>query len=95
MRKEAYEELNSRLPHIGKVMRKTAEGLDAEVQSVSVLKQLVKVIVFLDDGEKEVRGYRVDELKFRPNKPKNRIKDKHDKELKKLEAMEKKEGKSK
>ncbi len=91
---EAYEELNSRLPHIGSHV-KTAEGLDAEVQSVSVLKQLVKVIVFLDDGEKEVREYRADELKFRPNKPKNRIKDKHDKELKKLEAMEKKEGKSK
>ena len=91
---EAYEELNSRLPHIGSHV-KTAEGLDAEVQSVSVLKQLVKVIVFLDDGEKEVREYRVDELKFRPNKPKNRIKDKHDKELKKLEAMEKKEGRSK
>lgn len=91
---EAYEELNSRLPHIGSHV-KTAEGLDVEVQSVSVLKQLVKVIVFLDDGEKEVREYRVDELKFRPNKPKNRIKDKHDKELKKLEAMEKKEGKSK
>ena len=91
---EAYEELNSRLPHIGSHV-KTAEGLDAEVQSVSVLKQLVKGIVFLDDGEKEVREYRVDELKFRPNKPKNRIKDKHDKELKKLEAMEKKEGKSK
>lgn len=91
---EAYEELNSRLPHIGSHV-KTAEGLDAEVQSVSVLKQLVKVIVFLDDGEKEVREYRVDELKFRPNKPKNRIKEKHDKELKKLEAMEKKEGKSK
>lgn len=91
---EAYEELNSRLPHIGSHV-KTAEGLDAEVQSVSVLKQLVKVIVFLDDGEKEVREYRVDELEFRPNKPKNRIKDKHDKELKKLEAMEKKEGKSK
>ena len=91
---EAYEELNSRLPHIGSHV-KTAEGLDAEVQSVSVLKQLVKVIVFLDDGEKEVREYRVDELKFGPNKPKNRIKDKHDKELKKLEAMEKKEGKSK
>lgn len=91
---EAYEELNSRLPHIGSHV-KTTEGLDAEVQTVSVLKQLVKVIVSLDDGEKEVREYRVDELKFRPNKSKNRIKDKHDKELKKLEAMEKKEGKSK
>ena len=37
----------------------------------------------------------MDELKFRPNKGKNKGKDKHEKELKKLEAMEKKEGKSK
>lgn len=70
---EAYEELNSRLPHIGSHV-KTAEGLDAEVQSVSVLKQLVKVIVFLDDGEKEVREYRVDELKFRQISRKTELK---------------------
>mgnify|MGYP000809174646 CR=1 FL=1 len=42
---EAYEELNSRLPHIGSHV-KTAEGLDAEVQSVSVLKQLVKAVSY-------------------------------------------------
>lgn len=91
---EAYEELNSRLPNIGSQV-KTPEGLNGEVQSVSVLKQRVKVIVSLDDDEKEVRDYAVDELKFRPNKGKNKGKDKHEKELKKLEAMEKKEGKSK
>lgn len=91
---EAYEELNSNLPNVGSQV-KTPEGLKGEVQSVSVLKQRVKVVVFLDDDEKEVRDYAVDELKFRPNRPKNKNRDKHDRELKKLEAMEKKEGKSK
>ncbi len=91
---EAYEELNSHLPNVGSHV-KTKDGLSGEVQSVSVLKQRVKVIVSLDNDEKEVRDYAVDELKFRPNRGKSKGKDKHDKELKKLEAMEKKEGKSK
>ncbi len=91
---EAYEELNSRLPNVGSQV-KTPEGLQGEVQSVSVLKQRVRVIVSLEDDEKEVRDYAVDELKFRPGRGKNKGKDKHEKELKKLEAMEKKEGKSK
>lgn len=91
---EAYEELNSHLPNVGSRV-KTLDGLSGEVQSVSVLKQRVKVIVFLDNDEKEVREYAVSELKFKTNKARNKGKDKHDKELKKLEAMEKKEGKSK
>ena len=64
-----------------------------EVHSVSVLRQLVKVIVITKD-EKEIREYRVDQLKFKPR----RRKDKGsvaDAELKALEALEKKEGKSK
>lgn len=91
---EAYEELNSHLPNVGSRV-KTLDGLSGEVQSVSVLKQRVKVIVFLDNDEKEVREYAVSDLKFKANKARNKGKDKHDKELKKLEAMEKKEGKSK
>lgn len=91
---EAYEELNSHLPNVGSRV-KTLDGLSGEVQSVSVLKQRVKVIVFLDNDEKEVREYAVSDLKFKTNKARNKGKDKHDKELKKLEAMEKKEGKSK
>jgi len=91
---EAYEELNSRLPNVGSKV-KTPEGLSGEVQSVSVLKQRVKVIVSLENDEKEVRDYAVDELKFRTGGPKNRIQNKHEKELKKLEAMERQEGKSK
>lgn len=91
---EAYEELNSHLPNVGSRV-KTLDGLSGEVQSVSVLKQRVKVIVFLANDEKEVREYAVSDLKFKTNKARNKGKDKHDKELKKLEAMEKKEGKSK
>lgn len=91
---EAYEELNSHLPNVGSRV-KTLDGLSGEVQSVSVLKQRVKVVVFLDNDEKEVREYAVSDLKFKTNKARNKGKDKHDKELKKLEAMERKEGKSK
>lgn len=91
---EAYEELNSHLPNVGSRV-KTPEGLTGEVQSVSVLKQRVKVIVTMDNDEKEVRDYGVDELKFRAGGPKARIQGKHEKELKQLEAMEKREGKSK
>ena len=54
---ETYEELNSRLPEIGDIVT-TAEGLKGEVQSVSVLRQLVKVVVNLDNDEKEIREYK-------------------------------------
>lgn len=64
---ETYEELNSRLPAIGDTVT-TNEGLKGEVQSVSVLRQLVKVVVTLENDEKEIREYKVDELKFRPRK---------------------------
>lgn len=91
---EAYEELNSHLPNVGTRV-KTPEGLSGEVQSVSVLKQKVKVIVNLEDDEKEVREYTADELKFRRERRRDRHVAEADKELKELEAMEKKEGKSK
>lgn len=91
---EAYEELNSHLPNVGTRV-KTPEGLSGEVQSVSVLKQKVKVIVNLEDDEKEVREYTADELKFRRERRRDRHAAEADKELKELEAMEKKEGKSK
>lgn len=91
---EAYEELNSHLPNVGTRV-KTPEGLQGEVQSVSVLKQKVKVIVTLDNDEKEIREYLVSELKFKRGRRRNQNSDENDSELKELEAMEKKEGKSK
>ena len=90
---EAYEELNSHLPNVGSRV-KTPDGLSGEVQSVSVLKQKVKVVVTLDNDEKEVREYQADELKFKRERRRNHTSE-ADKELKALEAMEKKEGKSK
>lgn len=89
---ETYEELNSKLPNVGDYVT-TDEGLKGEVHSVSVLRQLVKVIVNIKD-EKEIREYKVEQLKFRPRrrKEKNHV---ADAELKELEALEKKEGKSK
>ena len=82
---ETYEMLNSQLPSVGdKVM--TPEGLQGTVQSLSVLRKLVKVVVDLDNDEKEIREYQAEELKFRPRKKKARV---SKEELKKLEDLEK------
>ncbi len=90
---ETYEELNGRLPNIGDYVT-TDDGLKGEVHSVSILRQLVKVIVTVNGDEKEIREYRVDQLRFRPKKKRERV-NINDAELKQLEALEKKEGKSK
>ena len=84
---ETYEELNSRLPAIGDYVT-TMDGLKGEVQSVSVLRQLVKVIVTMEDDEKEVREYKVSELKFKPKRKKNDVKLSKE-EMKELAALEK------
>ena len=89
---ETYEELNSRLPMVGDFVS-TADGLKGEVASVSVLRQLVKVIVQVND-EKEIREYKVDDLKFKRRHRKESLHI-NDEELKALELLEKKEGKSK
>ncbi len=91
---ETYEYLNSRLPNNGDTVT-TSDGFQGEVSSVNVLRQTVKVLIDVDD-EKELHEYPVNELKFKPRRKKERKKDaKQDKELEQLEAMEKKEGKSK
>ena len=96
---ETYEELNRRLPNVGDRVT-TDDSLKGEVHSVNVLRQLVKVLV--DDGEeKEIREYKVEQLKFRRRgrRDKEERGDKkqsaEDKALKELENLEKKEGKSK
>lgn len=93
---ETYEVLNSKLPNPGDYVV-TDDGLKGEVHSVNVLRQQVKVIVTVDRDEKEIREYKVEQLKFKPRKKKGKGKDKEasEGELKKLEALEKKEGKSK
>jgi hypothetical protein len=54
---------------------------------------MVKVIVTINNDEKEIRDYKVDQLKFRPKRRRERVN--MDAELKQLEALEKREGKSK
>lgn len=83
---ETYEELNRKLPVVGDRVN-TPEGLRGEVQSVNVLRQLVKVIVDVDD-EKEIREYAVEDLKFKPRQKKEKIK-LSDEEMKALKELEK------
>ena len=90
---ETYEELNSQLPTFGEDVT-TPEGLRGSVHSVSVLRQMVKVIVMLENEEKEVREYQVGELKFKPRKRKANNKLSNE-ERKKLSSLEKNEGTSK
>lgn len=90
---DTYEYLNSRLPSIGDFV--TAEdGFKGEVHSVNVLRQTVKVLVTVDKDNRDIREYKVKQLRFRPKRRKERL-DIKDEELKELEALEKKEGSSK
>lgn len=90
---ETYEYLNSKLPNVGDYVT-TDDGLKGEVHSVNVLRQTVKVIVVVDKDEKEIRDYKVEQLKFKPRRRKEKSHVQDD-ELKKLEALEKKESRSK
>ena len=90
---ETYEKLNSRLPSTGDTVT-TPEGLKGEVQSLSVLHQLVKVIVTLENDEKEIREYKASDLRFRPRRKKSDMKLSKE-EMKELAALEKNEGASK
>lgn len=83
---ETYEELNRKLPNTGDRVT-TPEGLKGEVQSVNVLRQLVKVIVDVED-EKEIREYQASELKFKTRQKKEKIK-LTEEELKALKELEK------
>lgn len=90
---ETYEELNSRLPSNGDHVT-TPEGLRGDVQSVNVLRQQVKVIVTLDNDEKEIREYKASELRFKPKRKKKDVKLSKE-ELAQLKALEEKNGASK
>lgn len=68
---ETYEYLNSKLPNVGDYVT-TDDGLKGEVHSVNVLRQTVKVIVVVDKDEKEIRDYKVDQLKFKPRRRKEK-----------------------
>ena len=83
---ETYEELNRKLPGIGDRVT-TPDGLKGEVQSVSVLRQLVKVLVDVED-EKKIREYPVEELKFKPRQKKEKLR-LTEEEMRALKELEK------
>ena len=87
---ETYEELNRRLPGIGDTVT-TPDGIQGNVQSVNVLRQLVKVVVEIGD-EKEIQEFPVAELKFRSRKKKVKV---SEQEMKDLQDLEDKKGDSK
>lgn len=87
---ETYEELNSQLPSVGDNVT-TSDGLTGTVHSLSVLRKLVKVVVNLENDEKEIREYHAEELKFRPRKRKAKV---SKEEMRKLAELEKGEGAS-
>lgn len=91
---EIYEELNKKLPAAGDYVT-TDDGLKGEVQSVNVLRQLVKVIVEVND-EKEIREYQAEKLHFKrrhTKKEKNELNKEgmSKEELQELERLEKQE----
>lgn len=88
---ETYEQLNSQLPSVGDMVT-TEDGLTGVVHSLSVLRKQVKVIVNLENDEKEIREYQADQLKFKPRRKKKKV---SKEEMKKLAALEKSEGASK
>ena len=88
---ETYEYLNSRLPNVGDHVT-TDDGLRGEVSSVSVLRQTVKVLVEIED-EKEIRDYKVEQLKFKPRRRKDNVRLSAE-ELRELSVLEDKGGKS-
>ena len=90
---ETYEELNSRLPGNGDHVT-TPDGLKGDVQSVNVLRQLVKVIVTLENDEKEIREYKAKELRFRSRRKKKDTRLSRE-EMAELKALEEKNASSK
>jgi cell fate regulator YaaT (PSP1 superfamily) len=89
---EVYEEINAKLPEVGDTVT-TIDGLKGEVHSISVLKQMIRVIVELENDEKEARDYPVEDLTFKLRKRSDRVA--MDDELRALEALEKGENSSK
>ena len=104
---DVYEELNKKLPGTGDYVT-TSDGLKGEVQSVNILKQIVRVLVETDD-EKELREYPAEELTFTRRRRRKGGRDKNreggvqessdkpmsEKELKELKRLEEKDGASK
>lgn len=87
---DTYEELNRRLPNVGDFVT-TEDGQKGEVQSVNVLRQLVKVLIEAGD-DKELKEYEVEKLRFRKHHGRKDKQNLSPEELKELEKLEKEEA---
>jgi len=86
---ETYEDLNRRLPGIGDRVL-TEDGQRGEVQSVNVLRQLVKVLIENGD-DKELKEFEVEKLRFQKRHNKKDRQNLSEEELKELELLEQQE----
>ncbi len=84
---DTYEELNRKLPGIGDYVT-CEDGAKGEVQSVNVLRQLVKVLVDVND-EKEIREYEVSKLRFKRKHGRKEKMELSKEEMKELAQLEK------
>ena len=86
---EVYRELNKKLPKPGDTAT-TEDGFPCVVDSVNILKQRIRVIVQMDNDEKEAREYGPDDLKFqkRGRKPHNKTEQISDEDMKALKVLE-------
>lgn len=67
---ETYEWLHAKLPSVGtKVM--TEDGFEGVVGSVNVMRQKVKVVITMDNDEKEAKEYDPEQLVFKGAKHEN------------------------
>ena len=88
---EAYEELNKTVPKMGEKVG-TPEGAEGTVTSLDVLRQRVKVLIQIDDDNKEMREYAASELTFKPRGQKNGQQNAQKKDEQKKEDMRKKDS---
>ena len=68
---ETYEWLNSKLPNIGDRVT-TDDGMKGEVNGINVLRQAVKVLVTLENDEKEIREYAASQLRLKARRRRDR-----------------------
>ena len=88
---DAYKELNKKLPRVGDTAT-TEDGFHCVVDSVNILKQRIRVIVHMDNDEKEAREYGPEDLKFQRRSKKGGNQNQPEKisaeEMKALKALE-------
>ena len=90
--KETYEELNKNMPQISDFVT-AKDGLKGTVQSINTLRQKVKVLMELKNGDKEMREYAPTDLKFKKRQIIN-TETEEEKEARKLEELERRDVKA-